>query len=125
MNKKSKAPKILQLIEVIEMRIPPACAESWDSVGLICGNATQTLKAVVIGVDLTPALFDAALKKKANLIIIHHPPLFPKGRGITNIIKGKDSDLQTLLLKAYEKNICVYVAHTNFDRCGLDGMYQL
>jgi dinuclear metal center YbgI/SA1388 family protein len=118
-------PKIEQLIEVIEMRIPTACAESWDSVGLICGNAHQTLKGVVIGVDLTENLLESAFKKKANLIIIHHPPLFPKGRGITKLIKGKDSDLNTLLLKAYEKNICVYVAHTNFDRCGLDGMYQL
>ena len=79
----------------------------------------------MIGVDLTESLFALALKKKANLIIIHHPPLFPKGRGITKLVKGRDSDLHTILLKAYEKNICIYVAHTNFDRCGLDGMYQL
>lgn len=118
-------PKINELLEVIEMRIPLSCAESWDSVGLICGNANQKLRGVVIGVDLTEALLETALKKKANLIVIHHPPLFPKGRGITKLIKGRDSDLQTILLKAYDKNICIYVAHTNFDRCALDGMYQL
>jgi len=118
-------PKIHQLIEVIEMRIPTACAESWDSVGLICGDSAQALKGVVIGVDLTEALFASALKKKANLIIIHHPPLFPKGRGITKLVKGKDSDLNTILLKAFEEKIAVYVAHTNFDRCALDGMIAL
>ena len=118
-------PKIHQLIEVIEMRIPTACAESWDSVGLICGDPAQALKGVVIGVDLTEALFASALKKKANLIIIHHPPLFPKGRGITKLVKGKDSDLNTILLKAFEAKISVYVAHTNFDRCALDGMIAL
>ncbi len=125
MSKKTKTPQIQQLLEVIEMRIPTACAESWDSVGLICGDAAQKLKSVVIGVDLTEQLFATALKKKANLIVIHHPPLFPKGRGITRLVKGRDSDLQTILLKAYEKNICIYVAHTNFDRCALDGMIAL
>ncbi len=125
MSKKVNTPKIRQLIEIIELRMPTACAESWDSVGLICGSADQNLKGVMIGVDLTESLFDAALKKKANLIVIHHPPLFPKGRGITKLVKGRDSDLNTILLKAYEKNICVYVAHTNFDRCALDGMIAL
>lgn len=125
MSKKTNVPRISQLIEVIEMRIPLACAETWDAVGLVCGDSSQYLKGVVVGVDLTESLLASALKKKANLIIIHHPPLFPKGRGLTRLIKGKNTDLSTLLLQAYEKNICIYVAHTNFDRCALDGMYQL
>jgi dinuclear metal center YbgI/SA1388 family protein len=125
MAKKSSQPTIQKLIEVIEMRIPTSCAEEWDAVGLVCGDPSKKLTGVVIGVDLTEALYETALKKKANLIVIHHPPLFPKGRGLTRLVKGRDSDLNTILLKAFEKKIAIYVAHTNFDRCALDGMIAL
>ncbi len=117
--------KIKALIEAIEQRIPRACAESWDPVGLVCGSGDWTLKKVTIGVDLTRALFEQALKQGANLIIIHHPPLFPKGRGLTHLSLGRPNELSTLLLEAFKKNVAIYVAHTNFDRCALDGMLDL
>lgn len=117
--------KISQIIDQLESRIPPQASESWDAVGLVCGNKNQSFKGAVIGVDLTKALLDRALKAKANLIIIHHPPLFPKGKGLSRLVSGADQAIPTLLLKAYEKKICIYVAHTNFDRCALDGMIRL
>lgn len=113
------------LIDAIETRIPTPAAEKWDSVGLVCGDPKQKISAVVVGVDLTEALYKQALQKKANLIVIHHPPLFPKGRGITKLTLGKPGDLNTLLLNCFQKKIAVYVAHTNFDRCALDGMIAL
>ncbi len=118
-------PKIYEIVEALETRMPLGAAEGWDAVGLICGQAKQTFKSALVGVDLTNALFQEALKKKANLIVIHHPPLFPKGRGLTKLTLGRDHDLQTILLKCFKNNICVYVAHTNFDRCALDGMIKL
>jgi dinuclear metal center YbgI/SA1388 family protein len=117
--------KILDLISTIETRIPPKASESWDNVGLMVGDPNQRLKGVVIGVDLTESLVDLAIQKKANLIVLHHPPMFPKGRGLTRLIPGRENDLQTLLLRAFRENLCVYVAHTNFDRCALDGMMRL
>ena len=117
--------KISQMIEMIEARAPLSCAESWDNVGLICGDSKQKLKGVAIGVDLTEALLKFAVQKKANLIILHHPPIFPKGRGVGRLILGRSNDLNTLLLQAFKLNLCVYVAHTNFDRCALDGMIAL
>ena len=118
-------PKIFDLLEVIESRIPVASAESWDSVGLVCGDASQNFRSAVVGVDLTEALVDEALRLKANLIVIHHPPLFPKGRGLTKLVLGAQGELSTLHLRCFQKNICVVVAHTNFDRCALDGMMRL
>lgn len=117
--------KIKALIETIESRIPLLASEDWDQVGLISGDSNQTFSGAVIGVDLTEGLLDAALKSKSNLIILHHPPLFPKGRGIDRLILGSPNHLHTLLLKSFQKNVCVYVAHTNFDRCALDGMMKL
>jgi dinuclear metal center YbgI/SA1388 family protein len=117
--------QIRDLIEDIETRIPLKASESWDHVGLMVGNPSQAIRGAVVGVDLTEALLKEAIRKKANLIILHHPPMFPKGRGLTRLIPGKGVDLQSLLLQAFQKNICVYTAHTNFDRCALDGMMRL
>ena len=117
--------KIADLLAAIETRIPLKASESWDNVGLMTGDSSQRLRGVIVGVDLTEALLGAAIKKKANLIIIHHPPMFPKGRGVGRLILGRNNDLSTLLLKAFQQNICVYVAHTNFDRGAIDGMVKL
>lgn len=116
---------IQEFIYLTESKIPTSCAESWDAVGLITGNAKQKLTGMVVGVDLTEKLFKLALQKKANFIVIHHPPLFPKGKGLNALIEGNSKSLSTLLLQAYKKNICVYVAHTNFDQCALDAMFNL
>ena len=116
---------IRDLLSRIETRIPPKASEDWDQVGLIVGNANQSLRGAVVGVDLTEALLKKAETTRSNLIVIHHPPLFPKGRGINRLVLGSGTDLPTLLLKAFQKGICVYVAHTNFDRCALDAMANL
>jgi dinuclear metal center YbgI/SA1388 family protein len=117
--------KIRDLISQIEARIPTKASESWDQTGLITGDANRILRGVAVGVDLTPALLREAESTRSNLIVIHHPPLFPKGRGLNRLIQGDEADLGTLLLKAFQKDICIYVAHTNFDRCALDGMARL
>jgi dinuclear metal center YbgI/SA1388 family protein len=118
-------PRISQVIEAIETRLPKDASESWDAVGLVCGDAKLNFKSAMIGVDLTENLYAEAVKARANLIVIHHPPLFPKGRGITKLVVKDGDDLPSLLLKCFQKKICVYVAHTNFDRCALDGMIRL
>jgi len=118
-------PKLFQIIEAIETRLPLACSESWDAVGLICGDRNETFRGAVIGVDLTLTLFNEAIRSKSNLIVIHHPPLFPGGRGITKLMIKEGEDLQSLMLKCFQKKIAVYVAHTNFDRCAIDGMVAL
>jgi len=118
-------PNLSEIIDVIETRLPKNASESWDAVGLICGEAKTKIKGVVVGVDLTEALLNEAIRGAANLIVIHHPPLFPKGRGITKLVIKEGGDLPSLLLKCFQKKIAVYVAHTNFDRCALDGMMAL
>ncbi|MBS1959713.1 MAG: Nif3-like dinuclear metal center hexameric protein [Bdellovibrionales bacterium] len=122
---KAYLPTVSELIDAIESRIPPSCSEGWDQVGLVVGNQKASVTGVVIGVDLTERLLEQAKRNKCNFIVIHHPPLFPRGRGMTRLMKGKSNDLSTLLLEAYEQKVAVYVAHTNFDRCALDGMIQL
>jgi dinuclear metal center YbgI/SA1388 family protein len=118
-------PNLSEIVDVIETRLPRSASESWDAVGLVCGDLKTSIKNAIIGVDLTESLFAEAVRAGANLIVIHHPPLFPKGRGITKLVIKEGNDLPSLLLKCFQKKIAVYVAHTNFDRCALDGMLRL
>jgi dinuclear metal center YbgI/SA1388 family protein len=113
------------LLKQLEARIPASLAESWDPVGLVVGNPRSAVRGVVIGVDLTEALVSEATRKKANVIVIHHPPLFPKGKGLARLVPGEASSREQLLLECYRRGIAVVVAHTNFDRGAIDGMVKL
>ncbi len=125
--KKSPAKKftIFEIIRKLEQRVPTNTAESWDQVGLLAGKPAQKFTGAVVGVDLTLELLNFAKEKKANLVVTHHPAIFPKGKGLQRLVAGRADDLATLLLDAYESGICVYAAHTNFDICALDGMLDL
>ncbi len=113
------------LLKQLETRIPASLAESWDPVGLVVGNPKSSVRGVVVGVDLTEALLAEAGRKKANVIVIHHPPLFPKGKGLARLVPGGAETREQLLLECYRRGIGVVVAHTNFDRGAIDGMVNL
>ena len=113
------------LLKQLETRIPASLAESWDPVGLVAGNPRSAVQGVVVGVDLTEALMSEAVRKKANVIVIHHPPLFPKGKGLSRLVPGVETTREQLLLECYRRGIGVVVAHTNFDRGAIDGMVKL
>ncbi len=113
------------LLKQLETRIPASLAESWDPVGLVVGNPKSAVRGVVVGVDLTEALLAEAGWKKANVIVIHHPPLFPKGKGLARLVPGGAETREQLLLECYRRGIGLVVAHTNFDRGAIDGMVNL
>jgi dinuclear metal center YbgI/SA1388 family protein len=113
------------LLKQLETRIPASLAESWDPVGLVAGNPRNAVRGVVVGVDLTEGLLAEAVRKKANVIVIHHPPLFPKGKGLARLVPGGAETREQLLLECFRRGIGVVVAHTNFDRGAIDGMVNL
>ncbi len=113
------------LLKQLETRIPASLAESWDPVGLVAGNPRNAVRGVVVGVDLTEGLLAEAVRRKANVIVIHHPPLFPKGKGLARLVPGGAETREQLLLECFRRGIGVVVAHTNFDRGAIDGMVNL
>ena len=44
------------IIEVLEAAYPPRLAQDWDSVGLVCGDPSETVESVTIAVDATAAV---------------------------------------------------------------------
>lgn len=101
---------VQEFVAHLEQLAPRHLAESWDNVGLLVGDAKDTVKGVLFTLDVTDEVLEEAISCGANLIISHHPPLF---RGIQTIVDDKPQ--QALFIKAIRHGINLYAAHTNID----------
>ncbi|MFZ2510900.1 MAG: Nif3-like dinuclear metal center hexameric protein [Gordonia sp. (in: high G+C Gram-positive bacteria)] len=100
-----------QVVAALDAAYPPALAEAWDAVGLVCGDPDEAVTAALVCVDVTDAVVDEALRTGVTLIVAHHPLLMrgvetvaastPKGRLIHRLIRG---------------GCALYSAHTNADK---------
>ena len=43
-----------EVLAALDARYDPALAESWDAVGLVCGDPDQPVRRVLFAVDPTP-----------------------------------------------------------------------
>lgn len=50
--------------------------DSWDNSGLLVGERETEVTSVLTALDITHEVIDEAIRKKANLIISHHPVIF-------------------------------------------------
>lgn len=101
------------IFSAIEQTAPRYLAEDWDNTGLQIGSYSNTVNRVLLTLDVTEAVVDEAIDKKADLIVSHHPFLF-KGLKSINIDSGKGKVIQKLI----DHRISVYSAHTNLDAAG-------
>ena len=101
---------ISQLIQVLEDWAPRWTALKNDNAGLQIGSPQRRVTKVLIALEITPAIIEEALARKAELIITHHPLLF---RPPSSIISS--DPVGELILKLAENRIAVYSAHTNLD----------
>lgn len=99
------------LVTLLEAAYPPALAEDWDSVGLVCGDPAEPVTKVLVCVDVTDDVVEAALAGGVGLLVAHHPLLLrgvdsvsadrPKGRIVHRLIRG---------------GCALFTAHTNADK---------
>jgi dinuclear metal center YbgI/SA1388 family protein len=95
----------------------PAWAESWDAVGLVCGDPDADVAKILFAVDPAPVVVEEAVQWGADLVVTHHPLLLtpvhgvpaddPKGRLVHRLIRG---------------GVGLFVAHTNADRAPGSGV---
>lgn len=102
---------VADVVAVLDTAYPPGLAESWDRVGLVCGDESDEITRVAFALDPTDAVVDAALAAGAQMLVCHHPLLLrgvssvaantPKGRIVHRLIRG---------------GCALFTAHTNADR---------
>ena len=96
-------------IEEMEQLAPPGLAEDFDAgkIGLVVEGKEEILR-VCCALDATPFVVKQAVKASADMLVVHHTPLWTP----VTVMRGKTASLMRALLSA-EMNL--YVMHTNFD----------
>lgn len=103
-------PRLADVVGVCGELYPPAWAEPWDAVGLVCGDPAAPVRRVLFAVDPVAPVVDEAESWGADLVMTHHPLLLhavhgvpatnPKGRVVHRLIRAGTG---------------LHVAHTNAD----------
>jgi dinuclear metal center YbgI/SA1388 family protein len=102
--------RVRGVVEALETVYPPALAESWDAVGLVCGDPNSAVQRVVFCVDPVEATVDEAADFGAQLLVAHHPLLL---RGVHGV--PADDPKGRLVHRLIRSGIGLYCAHTNAD----------
>jgi dinuclear metal center YbgI/SA1388 family protein len=98
------------VIAALEAAYPPALAQAWDAVGLVCGDPDDPVDRVLVAVDPVPAVVDEALATGAQLLVTHHPLLL---RGVHGV--GADTPKGALVHRLVRGGAALFTAHTNAD----------
>lgn len=99
-----------EIIQLFEQWSPKKYALDGDPVGVHVGQLNRPVEKVLVTLDVNEAVVDEAIRKGANLIIAHHPPIFRPLKNIaTDTIQGR------MIEKCIKHDITFYAAHTNLD----------
>jgi dinuclear metal center YbgI/SA1388 family protein len=100
--------RLADVVEVLDEAYPPRLAQSWDSVGLVCGDPDDVLDSVTVAVDATPAVVDEV--PPAGLLLAHHPLLL---RGVDTVAASTTKG--ALVHRMIRTGRSLFTAHTNAD----------
>ena len=101
---------VADAIAILDRAYPPHLAESWDKVGLICGDPADPADTILLALDCTQEVADAAVAAGADMLVVHHPLLL---RGVTSVAANtpKGKIIHTLI----RNGVALFAAHTNAD----------
>ncbi|MDY6996208.1 MAG: Nif3-like dinuclear metal center hexameric protein [Actinomycetota bacterium] len=102
------ATRLGDIIDVLDAAYPPALAQSWDSVGLVCGDPAEDVESVMVAVDATAEV--VAQVPEGGLLLAHHPLLL---RGVDSV--SADSAKGALIHSMIRTGRALFTAHTNAD----------
>jgi dinuclear metal center YbgI/SA1388 family protein len=100
--------RLADVIKVLDEAYPPRLAQSWDSVGLVCGDPDDVLDSVTVAIDATPAVVDEV--PDAGLLLAHHPLLL---RGVDTVAASTPKG--ALVHRLIRTGRALFTAHTNAD----------
>ncbi len=103
-----------EVIHELEQLSPPSFAEEWDNSGLMCGRDQKEIGKILLSVDATDEVVEEAVLGGADLLLTHHPLIFPSIRHIT-----EEDIIGRRLLKLIGADVACYAMHTNFDVMGM------
>lgn len=100
-----------EIRRVIHEAYPPQLAESWDAVGLVCGDPADEVSTVAFALDCTQEVADKAVELGAQMLVVHHPLLL---RGVTTV--AADTPKGKVIHTLIRNGVALLAAHTNADK---------
>ncbi|WP_245159534.1 Nif3-like dinuclear metal center hexameric protein [Blastococcus sp. CT_GayMR19] len=106
-----------EVLAALDARYAPALAESWDAVGLVCGDPDEPVQRVLFAVDPTSDVVDEVIGTGTGLLVTHHPLLLTPVHGVP-----ADDPKGRLVHRLIRAGAALFVAHTNADRAPGSGV---
>lgn len=103
-------PNVSEVCLLLDRHFPPETAEAWDSIGLICGDPTATVKRVLFALDPTIEVIHEAIDLQADLVVTHHPLFLTGVHGV-----ARDTLGGRVVHEAISHGIALFNVHTNAD----------
>lgn len=100
--------RLADVIAVLDEAYPPALAQDWDSIGLVCGDPDEPVDTVTVAVDATDAV--VAQVPERGLLLAHHPLLL---RGVDTVAASTAKG--AVLHGMIRTHRALFTAHTNAD----------
>ena len=99
------------VLELLDAIAPFAIADDWDNSGLQAGNLNWEVKKMIIGLDVSMDLMNAAQKGNCDLVLTHHPLMIHPEKSI-DFSKMPGSVIEM----AASNKISIISVHTNLDK---------
>ena len=110
MSASGEQPTVGEVLAALDGWFDPRWAESWDAVGLVCGDPDERVGRILLAVDAVASTVSEALDGGAQLLITHHPLLLTGVHGVpASTPKG------ALVHRMIRGGVAHVVAHTNAD----------
>ena len=98
------------VVSLLHRRYDPRTADSWDRVGLVCGDPDEPVEQVMFAVDPVAVVVDEAIADGVQLLVTHHPLFLSGVHGIpADDAKGR------IVHRLVRSGIGLLAAHTSAD----------
>ena len=102
---------VRNVCDAMETIAPTWLAADWDNVGLLVGSGDWPANRILLTIDLTPDVAMEAIRKKTNVVIAYHPPIF---RAVKHM-RPNLVDQEGIAAEMLSRRIAVYSPHTALD----------
>ena len=98
------------ILQFMESLAPRSMKMDWDNVGLLCGSGNTPVTKILVALDPFEHVCQEAANWGAQLVVTHHPLIFPALTSITD-----ETSVGRGILTLCRNGICAINAHTNLD----------
>jgi GTP cyclohydrolase I len=106
-----KNPRVEDILVFLESIAPAATAEDWDNSGLQVGNPSLEVQKILTSLDPTFAAVKEAFRREAQMLMTHHPLIFPSLTSVNRQTYPGD-----VIFEACRTDTAIVAVHTNLDK---------